>query len=178
MSAAVAAAAAAANASRVSSNRTSHRGSNQAVNHRRLPFYPPSPQPALLVPVVGRYESLKRRDWNAFERYLKEHRPHLRLSQCSGVQVLEFLEDRFGETKIHTQNCPLKRPEPPTPCSCSCPLAEAWSSLDGMVGRLLVAFEENGGRPEMNPFCAPVVRLYLRGVKEAHARARGAGRSS
>ncbi|GMI91994.1 hypothetical protein HRI_002868700 [Hibiscus trionum] len=174
MSAAVAAAAAAA-AARVSSNRSSHHRSNQAVNHRRMPFYPPSPQPALLVPVFSRYESLKRRDWNAFEQYLNKHRPNLRLSQCSGLHVLEFLEDRFGNTKFHTQNCPflVNRPEPQSPCSCSCPLKEAWSSLDGLVGRLRVAFEENGGRPEMNPFSAPVVRLYLREVKEAEAMGRG-----
>ncbi|KAL4335440.1 hypothetical protein GQ457_07G033290 [Hibiscus cannabinus] len=175
MSAAVAAAAAAA---RVSSNRNSnhhhHHRSSQAVSHRRTPFYPPSPQPGLLVPVLSRYESLKRRDWNAFEQYLKQHRPHLRLSQCSGVHVLEFLEDRFGDTKAHAQNCPLSvnRPEPPPSCPCSCPPMEAWSSLEGLVGRLRVAFEENGGQPETNPFNAPVVRLYLMEVKEAQAMGR------
>ncbi|XP_039054053.1 protein G1-like6 [Hibiscus syriacus] len=171
MSAAVAAAAAAA---RVSSNRSSHHRSNQqAVNHQRwTPIFPPSPQPALLVPAFSRYESQKQRDWNAFVQYLKMHRPHLCLSQCSGVHVLEFLEYRFVDTKIHTQNCPflVDRPEPPS--SCSCPLKEDWSSLDGLVGRLRVAFEENGGQPVMNPFSAGVVRLYLRQVKEAQAKGR------
>ncbi|XP_039017481.1 protein G1-like9 [Hibiscus syriacus] len=174
MSAAVAAAAAAA-AARVSSNRRSHYRSNQqAVNHQRwTPFFPPSPQPALLVPAFSRYESQKQRDWNAFVQYLKIHHPHLHLPQCSGVHVLEFLEGRYGDTKIHTQNCTfsVNRPEPPPPCSC--PLNEAWSSLDGLVGRLLVAFEENVGQPEMNPFSARIVKLYLRKAKESEANARG-----
>jgi hypothetical protein len=41
------------------------------------------------------------------------------------------------------------------------------------VGRLRAAFEENGGRPESNPFAARAVRLYLREVREHQARARG-----
>ncbi|KAK8582800.1 hypothetical protein V6N13_069568 [Hibiscus sabdariffa] len=61
--------------------------------------------------------------------------------------------------------------EPPPPCSC--PLNEAWSSLEGLVDRLRVAFEENEGQAEMNPFSAPVVRLYLTEVKEAQAKGRG-----
>ncbi|XP_039004370.1 protein LIGHT-DEPENDENT SHORT HYPOCOTYLS 6-like [Hibiscus syriacus] len=102
------------------------------------------------------------------------HHPHLHLSQCSGVHVPEFLEDRFGDT----QNCPflVNRPEPPPP-PCSCPLNEAWSSLDGLVGRLRVAFEENRGQPVMNPFSARVVKLYLREVKESHSQAKARGNS-
>ncbi|KAL4280445.1 hypothetical protein GQ457_03G043110 [Hibiscus cannabinus] len=171
MSAAVAAAAAAA---RISSSRTSHHESNPVVNHQRwTSFFPPSPQPALLVSDLSRYESQKRRDWKAFGQYLKKHRPSFRLYQCSGVHVLEFLEDRFGDNRVHAQSCPflVNRPEPSSPCSC--PLNEAWSSLDGLVGRLSVAFEENGGQPEMNPFSAGVVRLFLMEVKDAQAEARG-----
>ncbi|MCI40088.1 G1-like protein, partial [Trifolium medium] len=39
----------------------------------------------------SRYENQKRRDWNTFGQYLKNHRPPLFLSQCSGAHVLEFL---------------------------------------------------------------------------------------
>ncbi|KAH7521747.1 hypothetical protein FEM48_Zijuj07G0065300 [Ziziphus jujuba var. spinosa] len=35
------------------------------------------------------------------------------------------------------------------------------------------AFEEHGGRPEANPFAARAVRLYLRGVRDSQAKARG-----
>ncbi|PQM38221.1 protein LIGHT-DEPENDENT SHORT HYPOCOTYLS 4-like [Prunus yedoensis var. nudiflora] len=52
----------------------------------------------------SRYENQKRRDWNTFGQYLKNHRPPLSLSRCSGAHVLEFLRylDQFGKTKVHT----------------------------------------------------------------------------
>lgn len=51
----------------------------------------------------SRYENQKRRDWNTFGQYLKNHRPPLTLSRCSGAHVLEFLRylDQFGKTKVH-----------------------------------------------------------------------------
>ncbi|KAL5998703.1 Protein LIGHT-DEPENDENT SHORT HYPOCOTYLS 4 [Asimina triloba] len=125
-------------------------------------------------PVLSRYESQKRRDWNTFGQYLKNHRPPLSLSRCSGAHVLEFLRylDQFGKTKVHTQICPFfGHPNPPAPCPC--PLRQAWGSLDALIGRLRAAFEENGGKPEANPFGARAVRLYLREVREMQSKARG-----
>ncbi|KQK00399.1 protein G1-like3 [Brachypodium distachyon] len=122
----------------------------------------------------SRYEAQKRRDWNTFGQYLRNHRPPLSLSQCSGAHVLEFLRylDQFGKTKVHTASCPFfGHPNPPAPCPC--PLRQAWGSLDALVGRLRAAFEEHGGRPESNPFAARAVRLFLREVREHQARARG-----
>lgn len=60
-----------------------------------------------------------------------------------------------------------------SPGPCPCPLKQAWGSLDALIGRLRAAFEENGGTPEMNPFGARAVRLYLREVRDAQAKARG-----
>jgi hypothetical protein len=125
-------------------------------------------------PSLSRYESQKRRDWNTFGQYLRNHRPPLSLSRCSGAHVLEFLKymDQFGKTKVHTPVCPFYgHPNPPAPCPC--PLRQAWGSLDALIGRLRAAYEENGGTPEMNPFGARAVRLYLREVREMQARARG-----
>ncbi|XP_040384270.1 protein G1-like5 [Oryza brachyantha] len=122
----------------------------------------------------SRYESQKRRDWNTFGQYLRNHRPPLSLARCSGAHVLEFLRylDQFGKTKVHAAACPFfGHPAPPAPCPC--PLRQAWGSLDALVGRLRAAYEENGGRPENNPFGARAVRLYLREVREHQARARG-----
>ncbi|KAK4745566.1 hypothetical protein SAY87_011878 [Trapa incisa] len=122
----------------------------------------------------SRYENQKRRDWNTFGQYLRNHRPPLALSRCSGAHVLEFLRylDQFGKTKVHTQLCPFfGHPNPPAPCPC--PLRQAWGSLDALVGRLRAAFEENGGNPEANPFGARAVRLYLREVRDSQAKARG-----
>ncbi|KAL5701908.1 Protein LIGHT-DEPENDENT SHORT HYPOCOTYLS 4 [Ranunculus cassubicifolius] len=129
---------------------------------------------AVSAPSSSRYENQKRRDWNTFGQYLKNHRPPLSLSRCSGAHVLEFLRylDQFGKTKIHNQFCPFfGHPNPPAPCPC--PLRQAWGSLDALIGRLRAAFEEHGGKPEANPFGARAVRLYLREVRELQAKARG-----
>ncbi|XP_023523174.1 protein LIGHT-DEPENDENT SHORT HYPOCOTYLS 5-like [Cucurbita pepo subsp. pepo] len=122
----------------------------------------------------SRYESQKRRDWNTFLQYLKNHKPPLSLARCSGAHVIEFLKylDQFGKTKVHGSGCPyFGHPNPPAPCPC--PLKQAWGSLDALIGRLRAAYEENGGRPESNPFAARAVRIYLREVREAQAKARG-----
>jgi hypothetical protein len=166
MSAAVAAAAAAASLSRCSGSTNSSSSGTQRAHHEAL--IAPSP------PVLSRYESQKRRDWNTFVQYLKNHRPPLTLSRCSGAHVLEFLRylDQFGKTKVHADLCPFfGHPHPPAPCPC--PLRQAWGSLDALIGRLRAAFEENGGQPETNPFGARAVRLYLREVRDAQAKARG-----
>ncbi|KAI9119120.1 hypothetical protein K1719_009795 [Acacia pycnantha] len=126
------------------------------------------------VATSSRYENQKRRDWNTFGQYLKNHRPPLSLSRCSGAHVLEFLRylDQFGKTKVHTPICPFYgHPNPPAPCPC--PLRQAWGSLDALIGRLRAAFEENGGKPEANPFGARAVRLYLREVRDLQSKARG-----
>ncbi|OMP14110.1 hypothetical protein COLO4_00290 [Corchorus olitorius] len=128
------------------------------------------PQPT----TPSRYENQKRRDWNTFCQYLRNHRPPLSLSMCSGAHVLEFLRylDQFGKTKVHNQTCPFfGLPNPPAPCPC--PLRQAWGSLDALIGRLRAAYEEHGGRPEGNPFGARAVRIYLREVRDFQAKARG-----
>ncbi|XP_078148325.1 protein LIGHT-DEPENDENT SHORT HYPOCOTYLS 5-like [Carex rostrata] len=133
-----------------------------------------SSSPSSQSPSPSRYEAQKRRDWNTFGQYLKNHRPPLSLAQCSGAHVLEYLRylDQFGKTKVHMQMCPFfGRPNPPVPCPC--PLRQAWGSLDALIGRLRAAYEENGGIPETNPFAARAVRLYLREVRELQTKARG-----
>ncbi|KAG6499136.1 hypothetical protein ZIOFF_038892 [Zingiber officinale] len=133
-----------------------------------------SSSPSSSSPSLSRYESQKRRDWNTFGQYLRNHRPPLSLARCSGAHVLEFLRylDQFGKTKVHVQVCPFfGHPSPPAPCPC--PLRQAWGSLDALVGRLRAAYEENGGRPENNPFAARAIRLYLREVRDLQSKARG-----
>ncbi|KAI3908523.1 hypothetical protein MKX01_009325 [Papaver californicum] len=123
---------------------------------------------------LSRYESQKRRDWNTFLQYLKNHKPPLTLLRCSGAHVIEFMKylDQFGKTKVHTFGCTFfGYPNPPAPCTC--PLKQAWGSLDALIGRLRAAYEENGGKPESNPFGARAVRIYLREVRESQAKARG-----
>ncbi|XP_043699019.1 protein G1-like1 [Telopea speciosissima] len=165
MSAVVAAAAAAAAAA------TTGASTNSTTHHTQQDL---SMATTTTTTTPSRYESQKRRDWNTFGQYLKNHRPPLALSRCSGAHVLEFLRylDQFGKTKVHSPSCPFfGHPHPPAPCPC--PLKQAWGSLDALIGRLRAAFEEHGGQPEANPFGARAVRLYLREVRDTQAKARG-----
>ncbi|XVE62735.1 hypothetical protein DITRI_Ditri06bG0143000 [Diplodiscus trichospermus] len=154
-------------ASTIVSNNNSIMGTATPTSGTTSGTPPPSTTPS-------RYENQKRRDWNTFCQYLRNHRPPLSLSMCSGAHVLEFLRylDQFGKTKVHNQTCPFfGLPNPPAPCPC--PLRQAWGSLDALIGRLRAAYEEHGGRPEGNPFGARAVRIYLREVRDFQAKARG-----
>ncbi|KAK8542960.1 hypothetical protein V6N13_136491 [Hibiscus sabdariffa] len=148
-------------------------GSNLVANTVTVtPTSTTATPPASTTP--SRYENQKRRDWNTFCQYLRNHRPPLSLSMCSGAHVLELLRylDQFGKTKVHNQTCPFfGLPNPPAPCPC--PLRQAWGSLDALIGRLRAAYEEHGGRPEGNPFGARAVRIFLREVRDFQAKARG-----
>ncbi|KAM7259123.1 hypothetical protein ACFE04_014864 [Oxalis oulophora] len=77
---------------------------------------PPPESSSVAPPTAGassqplsRYESQKRRDWNTFLQYLKNHKPPLTLARCSGAHVIEFLKylDQFGKTKVHANGCPI-----------------------------------------------------------------------
>ncbi|GMH12123.1 hypothetical protein Nepgr_013964 [Nepenthes gracilis] len=122
----------------------------------------------------SRYESQKRRDWNTFGQYLRNQRPPVPLSHCTFNHVIDFLRylDQFGKTKVHLHGC-MFYGQAETPAPCSCPLRQAWGSLDALIGRLRAAYEENGGSPETNPFARSAIRVYLREVKECQAKARG-----
>ncbi|CAL9076761.1 unnamed protein product, partial [Musa textilis] len=122
----------------------------------------------------SRYESQKRRDWNTFVQYLRNHKPPLVLSRCSGAHVIEFLRylDQFGKTKVHVPRCAFYG-HPSPPGSCACPLRQAWGSLDALVGRLRAAYEESGGSPDTNPFAARAIGIFLHDVRESQAKARG-----
>ncbi|KAL3631467.1 hypothetical protein CASFOL_024451 [Castilleja foliolosa] len=124
---------------------------------------------------LSRYESQKRRDWSTFGQYLRNiHRPPVALPQCNYGHVLAFLMylDQFGKTKVHLEGCPFfGQPEPVRPCAC--PLRQAWGSLDALIGRLRAAYEETGGAREANPFANGEIRVYLRAVRDAQAKARG-----
>ncbi|CAO1948811.1 unnamed protein product [Urochloa humidicola] len=125
-----------------------------------------------------------------------------RCSGAHVLEFLRYL-DRFGKTRVHAPPCPSygggggarAAPSSSAP-ACQCPLRQAWGSLDALVGRLRAAFDErHGGSPRgsgataaaaaqpaaennagdggANPFAARAVRLYLRDVRDAQARARG-----
>ncbi|KAG2315363.1 hypothetical protein Bca4012_066187 [Brassica carinata] len=146
------------------------RPSSSSINHKQLLPSQPQPQQPL-----SRYESQKRRDWNTFIQYLKSQSPPLMMSQFDYTHVLSFLRylDQFGKTKVHHQDCVFfGQPDPPGPCTC--PLKQAWGSLDALIGRLRAAYEEHGGgSPDTNPFANGSIRVHLREVRESQAKARG-----
>ncbi|XP_014493479.1 protein LIGHT-DEPENDENT SHORT HYPOCOTYLS 10 [Vigna radiata var. radiata] len=146
---------------------------HQQHQQEQLPYQQQQQQPQQQHP-LSRYESQKRRDWNTFGQYLRNQRPPVALSQCNSNQVLDFLRylDQFGKTKVHGQGCLFfGQVEPPGPCTC--PLKQAWGSLDALIGRLRAAYEENGGLPETNPFASGAIRVYLREIRDSQAKARG-----
>ncbi|GFP91887.1 protein light-dependent short hypocotyls 3, partial [Phtheirospermum japonicum] len=107
-------------------------------------------------------------------QYLRNHPPRSRSPAAVGPRprVPPVPRPVSGKPRSISQLCPFfGQPNPPAPCPC--PLRQAWGSLDALVGRLRAAYEENGGRPEENPFAARAVRLYLREVRDSQSRARG-----
>uniref|UniRef100_A0A7N0VH86 ALOG domain-containing protein n=1 Tax=Kalanchoe fedtschenkoi TaxID=63787 RepID=A0A7N0VH86_KALFE len=157
----------------MTSNGHDHR--HQYTTHDNSRGATGSSKPEHAAPPLSRYESQKRRDWNTFGQYLKNQRPHpVPLSHCSHTHVLDFMRylDQFGKTKVHLAGCAFfGLPDPPAPCTC--PLRQAWGSLDALVGRLRAAYEEHGGSQESNPFGNGAIRVYLREVRECQAKARG-----
>ncbi|OIT00173.1 PREDICTED: protein LIGHT-DEPENDENT SHORT HYPOCOTYLS 10-like [Nicotiana attenuata] len=154
-----------------SSSRSSSGGAITIAPPDHHHHHQPSPLPP---PQLSRYESQKRRDWNTFGQYLKNQRPPVPLSNCNYNHVLDFLRylDQFGKTKVHLHGCLFfGQPDPPGPCTC--PLRQAWGSLDALIGRLRAAYEENGGLPESNPFASGAIRVYLREIRDSQAKARG-----
>ncbi|XP_010540518.1 PREDICTED: protein LIGHT-DEPENDENT SHORT HYPOCOTYLS 9-like [Tarenaya hassleriana] len=133
-----------------------------------------STEPVAQQQQLSRYESQKRRDWNTFGQYLKNQRPPVSFAQLSFNHVIDFLKylDQFGKTKVHHHGCVFfGQPDPPGPCTC--PLKQAWGSLDALIGRLRAAFEEHGGSSDQNPFGNGAIRVYLREVRDSQSKARG-----
>ncbi|CAN8325174.1 unnamed protein product [Cochlearia groenlandica] len=143
---------------------------NDPPNHQSSSSNQPQPPQPL-----SRYESQKRRDWNTFIQYLKSLNPPLTTSQFNYTHVLSFLTylDQFGKTKVHSQACVFFGQQDPSG-PCTCPLKQAWGSLDALIGRLRAAYEEHGGgSPDTNPFANGSIRIHLKEVRESQAKARG-----
>lgn len=121
------------------------------------------------------YEDKKRRNWNTFLNYLKNHEPPLTLGGCSGAEVVEYLKylHQFGKTKVHISGCCYFGDENSLGL-CVCPLEQAWGSLDARVRWLRAAYQENrAGQVDLNPFGARDVGDYLKEVRERQQNARG-----
>lgn len=174
MSAAVAAAAAAAALGR----RSSSSSTTSTLSPSDSFYYPSLSMSVRPPPLVSRYECLKRRDWNRFRQYLRNRFPTLSLAGCSGANVVEFLcyLHELGQTKVHSATCPNFGHRYPVDPYCDCPTQQPWTTLVALIGRLRVAYEENGGNPVTNPFNTIDVKVYLNDVKDSQERSRGIDR--
>lgn len=177
MSAAVAAAAAAAAISRRNSSSSSTTTTRSSSDNFYGQYYQSLSMPARSAPspLISRYETQKRRDWNNFRQYLRNRCPTLSLAGCSGTNVVEFLSylDEFGQTKVHAATCSNFGHRYPPDSFCDCPTRQPWTSLSALIGRLRVAFEENGGNPVTNPFNAVDVKIYINDLKNSQEKSRG-----
>ncbi|KAJ6793653.1 protein G1-like7 [Iris pallida] len=130
---------------------------------------PPPPPPAQ-PQQPSRYESQKRRDWNTFLQYLRNHKPPLTLARCSGAHVIEFLKylDQFGKTKSTPPAAPSSATRTPPPPALPLRQAGAPSTPHRPPPRRL---RGDGGTPESNPFArAPVGSTCARSARARRRR--------
>ncbi|KAK6134703.1 hypothetical protein DH2020_031551 [Rehmannia glutinosa] len=95
------------------------------------------------------------------------------LPQCNYSHVLDFMRylDQFGKTKVHIQGCVfLASLSPAVPAPARSGRAWAASTRSWAVSRSL---RGERGTPETNPFANGAIRVYLREVRDAQAKARG-----
>ncbi|KAH0849535.1 hypothetical protein HID58_096312 [Brassica napus] len=135
----------------------------------------PDPKPSTAsAPPPSRYESQKRARLEHVSTIPKKPQTP---SNANAVQRgsrarVPQVPRPIRKNKVHVTTCFFFGHSDPT-SPCACPHKQAWGSLDSLIGRLRAAYEENGGRPETNPFAARAVRIYLREVKGSQAKARG-----
>lgn len=94
--------------------------------------------------------------------------PVMRIFQFNHTHVLSFHDylNQFRKNKVHHQACAFfGQPDPPSPCTC--PLKQAWESLDTLFRRRRATYEEHGGgSSDSNPFGNGSIRIHLREEKE------------
>ena len=88
---------------------------------------------------------------------------------CSAIpdNVIDFLicKDNFGKMVVHFDTCPLFGEK--SVSSCLCPKCLAYSSVDSIIGKLRVIFNEYGRAATdslfpgvANPAASPLVKCY------------------
>ena len=74
--------------------------------------------------------------------------------------IVKFLisKDKSGRTVVHSSSCPR--------ASCTCPKRLAAGSVDSLMGRLRAIFNNLGRLNDSNPVAHPLVKRYLKFVRQ------------
>ena len=115
---------------------------------------------------------------NVFEQSLNQSDKNMLC--CTPNDVRQFLvwKDTFGKTIVHNINCKHLGTHGEFKIDCRCPRRLASATVENIIMRLVSIFEEFGlGRnwdilaKSGNPASAPLVKEYLKLIKEEQAKA-------
>ena len=85
------------------------------------------------------------------------------VTSCTAQDIVKFLisKDKSGRTVVHSLSCSKR--------DCSCPKRLAAGSVDSTLGRLRAIFNKLGRANDSNPVSHPLVKDYLKFVREEQA---------
>ena len=87
--------------------------------------------------------------------------PPRTVTSCTTAHKCLISKDRSGRTVVHSISCSKR--------DCSSPKRLAAGSVDSSVGRLRTIFNKLGCTNDSNPVANPLVKDYLKFVKEEQA---------
>lgn len=96
-------------------------------------------------------------------KFLGALSPPRTMTSCTAQDIVKFLisKDRSGRTVVHSLSCSKR--------GCSCPKRLAAGSVDSTLGRLRAIFNKLGRANDSNPASHPLVKNYLKFVREEQA---------
>ena len=96
-------------------------------------------------------------------RFLGALSPPRTVTSCTANDIIKFLifKDSSGRTVVHVPSCPRT--------SCTCPKRLAAGSVDSLLGRLRAIFNALGRLNDSNPVAHPLIKEYLKFVREEQA---------
>ena len=97
-------------------------------------------------------------------KFLGALSPPRAVTSCTAQDIVKFLisKDKSGRTVVRWLSCSKK--------DCSCPKRLAAGSVDFTLGRLRAIFNKLGRANDSNPVAHPLVKDYLKFVREEQAR--------
>jgi len=89
--------------------------------------------------------------------------PPRTVTSCTASDLVNFLifKDKSGRTVVHSSLC--------SGASCTCPKRLAAGSVDSLIGRLRAVFNNLGRLNDSNPVAHPLVKDYLKFVRQEQA---------
>ena len=96
-------------------------------------------------------------------KFLGALSPPRTVTSCTAQDIVKFLisKDKSGRTVVHSLSCSKR--------DCSCPKRLAAGSVDSTLGRLRAIFNKLGRANDSNPVAHPLVKDYLKFVREEQA---------